>query len=278
MLRVAAFGVPGAIPRGRQREQSRPAPLLAETARRTAPSRTRRAADEMPGATQLLDRLRAVFGPGFLALPRFRRPTPPTSRPRAPTPRSAATTRSRRTPGCSGWSASASRSPGSADRCARPRSSAAPALELSVAQVPHVAGQRWVGLDAAAEWSAGRRRGLARAAGRAGELRRRPLRPARRRVDRGRAEPQRDDRHRLPVRPARRGRAAGDPARGAAGRRRAVDGRRPQPRAARDPRPARLRAVDPAALGDVGALPAGDLPRLQRDGDAVSTDLNPLAP
>lgn len=71
MLRVAAFGVPGAIPiAGGELAQARA--LLAETTRRTTPAASEAAEPDIPAQRDLLiARLRVVFGAGFLALPRF---------------------------------------------------------------------------------------------------------------------------------------------------------------------------------------------------------------
>jgi hypothetical protein len=71
MLRVAAFGVPGAVPTaGSELAQARA--LLAETKRRARPSDPEDAGgDELARRDGLLARLRTVFGAGFLALPRF---------------------------------------------------------------------------------------------------------------------------------------------------------------------------------------------------------------
>jgi hypothetical protein len=153
MLAVAAFGMTGAVPAlgGPLDVQARG--LLPELARRLAPPSSAGPTDAPPDdaarAAALLDRFRAVFGPGFLALPHF-------------TAANAA-------------DVAASRADAGAllgddqlaaytwlTRMSRVRAPLAAmghafveaevlktgeALDLAVAQIPHISGQRWVGLD-----------------------------------------------------------------------------------------------------------------------------------
>ncbi len=141
LLAVAAFGVPGAVPI--------PGAPLAVQAGALLPDLDRRlagldAADGTDGAA----RLRAVFGPGFLALPRFTAPTAPD-----------VTASLADAPSLLGGDLLAAHT--WLTRMERVREPLArltrvarevevvhghDLLGVTVAQVPHVAGQRWVGL------------------------------------------------------------------------------------------------------------------------------------
>jgi hypothetical protein len=147
MLRIAAFGLPGAIPvAGNEVAQARA--LLAETARRTRAPAPGTPGDDEARRNQLLARLRTVFGSGFLALPRF-------SASNASEVEAALAD-----PALGGddplvaytWLQRMERVREPLARFSRPIREAevlgsAVRLELSLAQVPHVPGQRWVGLE-----------------------------------------------------------------------------------------------------------------------------------
>ena len=149
MLRVAAFGVPGAIPvPGNEVAQARG--LLVETNRRTTTRAPETPADDEARRSQLLGRLRTVFGPGFLALPRF-------------VADNAVEVEMSLADAMLGgddplavytWLQRMERVREPLARFGRPLREAealggAVHLALSLAQVPHVAGQRWVGLELA---------------------------------------------------------------------------------------------------------------------------------
>jgi hypothetical protein len=147
MLRIAAFGLPGAIPvAGNEVAQARA--LLAETARRTRAPAPGTPGDDEARRNQLLARLRTGFGSGFLALPRF-------SASNASEVEAALAD-----PALGGddplvaytWLQRMERVREPLARFSRPIREAevlgsAVRLELSLAQVPHVPGQRWVGLE-----------------------------------------------------------------------------------------------------------------------------------
>lgn len=149
MLQVAAFGVTGAVPAPAVPLDVQARALLPELARRLAPVSRPQLADEEARRDQLLDRARAVFGPAFLTLPRF-------------TAASAADVTASRADVSSllgddplaGYTfvqrMERVRPPlarmGGALRAAEVLRTGE-ALDLEVAQVPHVPGQRWVGLD-----------------------------------------------------------------------------------------------------------------------------------
>jgi hypothetical protein len=146
MLGVAAFGVPGAIPvAGGEVAQARA--LLVETARRTAARALEPTANDGDRRDQLLARLRTVFGSGFVALPRF-------------VASNAADLAASRADAALGgddplaaytWLQRMERVREPLARFGRPIREAealggSVRLDLSVAQVPHRSGQRWVGL------------------------------------------------------------------------------------------------------------------------------------
>jgi hypothetical protein len=147
MLDVAAFGVPGAIPvAGNEIAQGRA--LLAETARRTTPPAPTTPGDDEVRRSQLLARLRTVFGSGFLALPRFIASN------------ASEVEGSLADAALAGddplavytWLQRMERVRAPLARFGRPLREAEVLgsvvhLELSLAQVPHAAGQRWVGLE-----------------------------------------------------------------------------------------------------------------------------------
>ncbi len=151
MLRIAAFGVPGAIAvAGNEIAQARA--LLAETERRTAVPAATTTGDDEARRGQLLARLRTVFGPGFLALPRF------------VASNASEVEDSRADVALAGddplavytWLQRMERVRAPLARFGRPLREAEVLgnglrLELSVAQVPHAAGQRWVGLELLAD-------------------------------------------------------------------------------------------------------------------------------
>jgi hypothetical protein len=149
MLKVAGFGVPNAIPvPGTEAAQARA--LLAETTRRTSVTASAAPTDDYARRAQLLTRLRTVFGPGFLALPRFVAANAADVQQslvdpklRGDDPLAAYT-----------WLQRMERVREPLARFGRPIREAdvlgrALLLNLSVAQVPHVPGQRWVGLELA---------------------------------------------------------------------------------------------------------------------------------
>ena len=152
MLALAAFGVPGAVPSpGSEAAQARA--LLAETARRLASAATTAAAptpaDEEARRDQLLARLRAVFGPGFVALPRF---TAANAADVSASIADADALRGDDPLAAYTWLQRMERVRTPLARLGRPLREAevlgsAEVLDLSIAQVPHVAGQRWVGLE-----------------------------------------------------------------------------------------------------------------------------------
>jgi hypothetical protein len=152
MLALAAFGVPGAVPSpGNEPAQARA--LLAETARRLASAATTAAApttaDEEARRDQLLARLRAVFGPGFVALPRF---TAANAADVSASIADAAALRGDDPLAAYTWLQRMERVRTPLARLGRPLREAevlgsTEVLDLSIAQVPHVAGQRWVGLE-----------------------------------------------------------------------------------------------------------------------------------
>jgi hypothetical protein len=152
MLRVATFGVPGAVPSpGNESTQARA--LLAETARRLASAATIAAAttpaNDEGRRDQLLARLRAVFGAGFLALPRF---TAANAADLSASIADAARLRGNDPLVAYTWMQRMERVRAPLARLGRPLREAqvlgsTEVLDLSIAQVPHVAGQRWVGLD-----------------------------------------------------------------------------------------------------------------------------------
>ncbi len=143
MLAAAAFGVPGAVPA----PESDADPAAARAVLADLSRRLDAAVPEGDELAQLLDRLRAVFGSGFLALPRF---TAANADDLAGSvadvalggedPLAAYT-----------WLQRMERVRPPLARMTRPlRHSQVlghDALDLRIAQVPHVEGQRWVGLD-----------------------------------------------------------------------------------------------------------------------------------
>ena len=147
MLRIAAFGVQGAIPvAGNEIAQARA--LLAETARRTTALEPATPGDDEARRGQLLARLRTVFGSGFLALPRF------------VASNASEVEGSLADAALAGddplavytWLQRMERVRTPLARFGRPLREAEVLgsdvrLELSLAQVPHAAGQRWVGLE-----------------------------------------------------------------------------------------------------------------------------------
>ena len=279
MTEAAAFGIPQRRPGRRRPTRRRPAPSSSRSSAASLPQPADEPPDEAARRDRILARLRAVFGPGFLALPRFRAanaadlaasradaarlhrrrparaphlapahgarpaaprpPLPPAPPGRAPRPPpSASTSPSPRSRTCPASAGPRLDAPEGSDR----------AISLLLQGAPADLAGPLAGL-LVDEWT---------------EVV--PSRP-------------RDDRHRLPVRPARLRRAAGDPARRAAGDRPALDGRRAQPRPRSRPSSSPACASSsPAALGAVAHyLPAACL-AFNLAGDAVSTDLNPLAP
>jgi hypothetical protein len=149
MLQVAAFGVTGAVPAPAVPLDVQARALLPELIRRLAPVSRPEPVDDEARRDQLLDRARAVFGAGFLALPQF-------------TAANAADVIASRADVASllgddplaGYTfvqrMERVRPPlarmGGALRAAEVLRTGE-TLDLAVAQVPHVPGQRWVGLD-----------------------------------------------------------------------------------------------------------------------------------
>ena len=147
LMRIAAFGVTGAIPAlGSEVAQARA--VLVETARRTAPRAPEPSGNDETRRDHLLARLRAVFGSGFVALPRFVAANASDVQQSladaalaGDDPLAAYT-----------WLQRMERVREPLARFARPLREAEVLgrtirLELSLAQIPHVAGQRWVGLE-----------------------------------------------------------------------------------------------------------------------------------
>jgi hypothetical protein len=152
MLRIAAFGVTGAIP-SPSNEPAQAKVVLAETARRLASAAASAAAttpgDDAARRDQLLARLRAVFGSGFLALPRF---TVANAADVSASIADAARLRGTDPLAAYTWMQRMERVRPPLARLGRPLREAqvlgsSEVLDLSIAQVPHVARQRWVGLD-----------------------------------------------------------------------------------------------------------------------------------
>ena len=238
-----------------------------DEARRSRPRRRRRARHH-PAA------LRALLGPGFVALPRFLAPDADDL------------VASRDDPALAGddplvaetWLMRLERvrEPlmrlGVALREAEALGGAP--LRLGLAQTPHRPGAAWNGRPARGL----RRRRRVAGAGRSRGAGARPpaRRAARRRVDRARAVGDRDHRRRVPLRAADRHGAAGAAARGAAGDRRAVDGRRPQPGAARDARPRARAGARPGDLDLVRQFLPATMLAFNTDGDVPSTNPNAL--
>ncbi len=148
MLGAAAFGIPGAVPApetvpGTAAELAQAQAVLSDLDRRLTPS-----VSEGEPLVQLLERLRVVFGSGFLALPRFAAANADDLEDSladgslgGEDPLAAYT-----------WLQRMERVRPPLARMTRPLQHAqvlghAETLDLRVAQVPHVAGQRWVALD-----------------------------------------------------------------------------------------------------------------------------------
>jgi len=146
MRRLAAFGVRGAIPvPGDEGAQARA--VLVEATRRTSTVPPAPADGVEARRDQLLERLRTVFGPGFLALPRFAASN------------ANDVEASLADPALGGedplaaytWLQRMERVREPLARFSRPLLEAEVVggqmhLDLRIAQVPHVRGQRWVGL------------------------------------------------------------------------------------------------------------------------------------
>ena len=150
MLGVAAFGVPGAVPAPGVPLEVQARALLPELARRLAPVPRPEGADDEGRRDQLLERLRAVFGPGLLALPRFRAAN---AADLAASRADAAALLGGDPLAADTWTQRMERVRVPLARMGRPLAEAealgtGAALDLTVAQVPHVAGQRWVALPA----------------------------------------------------------------------------------------------------------------------------------
>jgi hypothetical protein len=149
MLKVAGFGVPNAIPvPGTEAAQARA--LLAETTRRTSVPASAAPTDDYARRAQLLTRLRTVFGPSFLALPRFVAANATDVQQSLVDPK----LRGDDPLAVYTWLQRMERVREPLARFGRPIREAdvlgrALLLNLSVAQVPHVPGQRWVGLELA---------------------------------------------------------------------------------------------------------------------------------
>jgi len=148
MMGVASFGVPGAIPTaGAEGVQARA--LLMETTRRTNAVAATTAADDEARRDALMTRLRTVFGSGFVALPRF-------------TASNASDIEASISDAALGgddalaaytWMQRMERVRVPLARFARPMREAevmaSGHIKLTIAQVPHVKDQRWVGLELA---------------------------------------------------------------------------------------------------------------------------------
>jgi hypothetical protein len=148
MMRVAKCGVPGAIPTaGTEAVQARA--LLIETTRRTTPVAASTATEDDARRDALMTRLRTAFGSGFIALPRF-------------TASNAADIEASMADAALGgddalaaytWMQRMERVRVPLARFARPMREAevlgSGHIKLALAQVPHLAGQRWVGLELA---------------------------------------------------------------------------------------------------------------------------------
>ena len=146
MRRFALYGVPGAIPTaGSESAQARA--LLVETTRRMNTPVPEPVEGDEARRDQLLTRLRTIFGAGFLALPRFTavnaadiRASLSDDRLHGSDPLAAYT-----------WLQRMERVREPLARLTRPLREAdvlgGSGLDLSLAQVPHVPDQRWVGLE-----------------------------------------------------------------------------------------------------------------------------------
>ncbi len=163
MMQAAAFGLPGAVPAAALPGADpaatlvpQAAALLAEMTRRLDRPTSQPAADEEGRLGQLLERVRAVFGDGFLALPRFAALNAAelaASRGDAEAllgddPLAAYT-----------WLQRMERVRAPLARMARPLREAellgaAERLDLAVLQVPHLPGRRWIGLQASEDTGA----------------------------------------------------------------------------------------------------------------------------
>jgi hypothetical protein len=148
MLQVAAFGVPGAVPAPGIPLETQARALRPELARRLAPGLRPEPADDEARRDQLLERLRAVFGPGFLALPQF---TAANAADLAASRADAAALLGGDPLAAYTWMQRMERVRVPLARMGRPLGEAEAlgtgvALELTVAQVPHLGGQRWVAL------------------------------------------------------------------------------------------------------------------------------------
>lgn len=149
MLGVAAFGVTGAVPTSGPPLAVQGQGLLGELSRRLAPVSAEPTSNDEARRDQLLDRLRAIFGSGFMALPRFTAANvadveaslADASSLYGDDPLAAYT-----------WMQRMERVRAPLARLGRPLREAEvlgtdEKLDLTIAQVPHVPGQRWVGLD-----------------------------------------------------------------------------------------------------------------------------------
>jgi hypothetical protein len=151
MLTVAAFGIPGAVPIGDATLVPQAKALLAELDRRLAPPATTSPVDDAAQRDAILARLRAVFGPGFLALPRF---TASNANDLTASLADAAALHGSDPLGAYTWLLRMERVRPALARFGRTLRDAealgtGESLNVSLAQVPHTAGQRWLGLPLA---------------------------------------------------------------------------------------------------------------------------------
>jgi hypothetical protein len=152
MLNVAAFGIPGAVPVAENALAPQARALLVELDRRLSPPAAA-PTDEVGRRDSILARFRTVFGPGFLALPRF---TAANANDLAASLADAASLRAGDPLAAYTWLLRMERVRPALTRLGRPLREAealgtGESLNLSIAQIPHVPGQRWLGLPLATD-------------------------------------------------------------------------------------------------------------------------------
>ena len=153
MYGVASFGVPGSVPEPSGALEPQARALLVELDRRLTPAAAAPPVDDADRRDQLLARLRAVFGPGFLALPRFRAAN---AAELAASLADAVALRGDDPLAAYSWMLRMERVRIPLTRFGRPLREAealgsGERLDLAIAQLPHMAGQRWLGLPLAGD-------------------------------------------------------------------------------------------------------------------------------
>lgn len=148
MLDVAAFGVAGALPTSDGPLTAQANALLVELDRRLGVVAPPAAADEVTRRDQILTRFQTVFGSGFLSLPRF---TASNASDVAASLADGAALRAGDPLAAHTWLLRMERVRAALTRLGRPLREAevlgtGARLNPSIAQVPHVPGQRWLGL------------------------------------------------------------------------------------------------------------------------------------